>query len=255
MTDPRNVPTIQTALRAAIADGAARIGQFLVTIDACATGPFRNFAVPDDDAAPTAADLAALLQYFASVDRLPRLEFAAPQPLLEQALAEAGFIIDNRLSLLALPDASALREVPVFDGVALDEPAEDERLRALAAMQNEAYGEPGVCDADVARLRKTLAAGGAVVAAWDANGVAVAGGVLGTPQGALAELYGIAVAADQRRRGLGSAVAAALSRAALDRRVAPYLQTESSGKRRMYEQIGYKKVGELIDSRWPIRRG
>jgi predicted GNAT family acetyltransferase len=249
MTDPVNVPSIQAALRQAIADAAERIGPFLVTIDAHATGPFRNFAVPDEDAAPTAADLAALREYFASVDRLPRLEFAAPQPVLEQALARAGFVIDNRLSLLALPGASALREVPVIDGVTLDEPAEDERLRALAAMQNEAYGEPGVSAADVARLRKTLAAGGVVVAAWDANGAAVAGGVLGAPRGTLAEIYGIAVAADQRRRGLGSAVAAALSRAALDRGVAPYLQTEGPGERRMYEQIGYKKVGELIDSR------
>ena len=254
MTDSTDVPAIQTALRAAIADGAERVGPFLVTIDADATGPFRNFAVPDDDAAPTAADLAALREYFRSVDRLPRLEFAAPQPVLEQALAAAGFVIENRLSLLALPDASALREPPVIAGVTLDEPVEDERLRALAAMQNVAYGEQGVSDADVARLRRTLAAGGAVVAAWDSAGVAVAGGVLGAPRGALAEIYAIAVAADQRRRGLGSAVAAALSRAALARGVTPYLQTEGPGETRMYEGIGYEKVGELIDSRF-VHRG
>lgn len=251
MTDPTKVRTIQTALRQAIAGGAERVGPFLVTIDADATGPFRNFAVPDDDPAPTATDLAALLAYFASVDRMPRLEFAAPRPALEQALAAAGFVIDNRLSLLALPDASALGDPPVLDGVTLDEPVEDERLRALAAMQNAAYGEAGVSDADVARLRKTLAAGGAVVAAWDADGNAVAGGVLGTPQGGLAEIYGIAVAAEARRRGLGSAVAAALSRAALERGVAPYLQTEGPAETRMYEGIGYQKVGELIDSRGP----
>jgi hypothetical protein len=90
MTKHRDVRAIQTALRRAIANGAARIGPFLVTIDPYATGPFRNFAVPDDDAAPTPADLAALVGYFASVDWLPRLEFAARQPALEQTLAEAG---------------------------------------------------------------------------------------------------------------------------------------------------------------------
>jgi ribosomal protein S18 acetylase RimI-like enzyme len=254
MTDPRSVRSIQTALRQAIADGAERVGPFLVTIDAHATGPFRNFAVPDDDAAPTSGDIAALCAYFGSVDRMPRLEFVAPQPALEQALAEAGFVVDNRLSLLALPAASALRIAPVIDGVHLDEPSEDERLRTLAAMQNEAYGESGVSDADVARFRKTLAAGGAVAAAWDGSGAAVAGGVLGSPRGALAEIYGIAVAADHRRRGLGSAVTAALSRAALDRGVTPYLQCEGPGERRMYEGIGYEKVGELIDSRYPVDR-
>jgi predicted GNAT family acetyltransferase len=106
-----------------------------------------------------------------------------------------------------------------------------------------------VSAADVDRLRRTLVAGGAVVAAWDTGGTALAGGVLGAPQGELAEIYGIAVAADQRRRGLGSAVAAALSRAALTRGLAPYLQAAGPAERRMYEGIGYEKVGELIDSR------
>ncbi|MDQ2748297.1 MAG: GNAT family N-acetyltransferase [Pseudonocardiales bacterium] len=255
MTDQRRVHAIQTALRDAISDGATRVGPFLVTIDPAAPGPFRNFAVPDDHAAPRAGDIAALCEYFDSVGRLTRLEFVAPQPTLEQALADAGFVIDNRLTVLALPDGSALREAPLAPGLILDEPSTDERLRALAAMQNAAYGEDGVNDADVARLNRTRAGGGAVVAAWDADGFAVAGGVLGTPRGALAEIYGIAVAADQRRRGLGSAVAAALSRIALNRGIAPYLQCEGPGERRMYEGIGYEKVGELIDSRAPAPAG
>lgn len=250
MTD--HTSSIQTALRQAIAAGAEQVGPFLVRIDPDATGPFHNFAIPDDDAAPSAAELTALLAYFDAVDRLPRLEFAAPHPAVEVALAEAGFVVDNRLTLLALPDASQLQAVRAVAGVTLDEPTEDGRLRAVAAMQNVAYGEPGVTDADIARLRKTLAAGGALVAGWNTDGVCVAAGVLGAANGGLAEIHGIAVAAEQRRRGLGSAVAEALSRAALQRGVAPYLQTEGPGERAMYEGIGYEKVGELIDSRGPV---
>ncbi len=251
MTDPSGVRAIQTALRQAIAGGAERVGPFLVTIDPDATGLFRNYAVPDDDAAPTADDIAALLAHFAAHDRLPRLEFVAPLPAVEDALAGAGFVVDNRLSLLTLPGAAALREPRVPDGITLDRPDEDDRLRAVATMQNLAYGEPGVSDADVARLRR-LAATGAVAACWDADGAAVAGGVLGGPQGGLAEIYGVATAAGHRRRGLGSAVAALLSRIALDRGVTPYLQSEGANERRMYEGIGYQQVGELIDSRGPV---
>jgi ribosomal protein S18 acetylase RimI-like enzyme/uncharacterized damage-inducible protein DinB len=252
MTRSPAVRAIQAALRKAIESGAERVGPFLVTIDPDATGLFRNFAVPDDDAAPTAADLTALTAFFAAHDRLPRLEFAAPAPGVEAALAEAGFVVDNRLALLALPEPAALRESASVDGVTLDEPDTDERLRALARMQNEAYREAGVSDADVRRLRSTLAAGGAVVGAWSADGDAVSAAVLGAPRDGLAEIYAVATASTHRRRGLASAVVSALSRTALDRGMMPYLQCEGPAEQRMYERLGYRKVGELVDARGPL---
>ena len=246
-----DVRTIQGALRGSIARNAERVGPFTVTIDPDATGPFRNFAILDDAANPTAGDVDALIAFFSGHDRLPRLEFTAPAPAVERVLDAAGFVTHNRLPLLVLPDAGALAERPTPDGVVVDAPAEDDRLRALAAMQNAAYGEAGVSDADVARLRATIGAGGVAVAAWQ-DGTVVAGGVLGTPRDGLAEIYAVATADGHRRRGLASAVAVALTRAALDRGVTPYLQTEGSDEQRLYERIGYRRIGELIDSRGPV---
>jgi ribosomal protein S18 acetylase RimI-like enzyme len=248
-TEPR---AIQRALRAAIANGAERVGPFLVTIDPDATGPFRNFAVPDDDATPTATEIDALLAYFAGHDRRPRLEFVAPAPGVEATLAAAGFAVDNRLALLVLPAPEALRPASAPDGVALGRPGSDEQLQATAAMQNAAYGEAGVNAADVARLRRTLDGGGAVVAATSADGAVVSAGVLGTPQGGRAEIYAVATAATHRRRGLASAVVAALSTVALDNGLTPYLQCEGPAEQRMYERLGYRAVGELIDLRGPV---
>ncbi len=239
-------------MRKAIEDGADRVGAFLVTIDPDATGLFRNFAVPDDDAAPTAADVAALTAFFTARDRLPRLEFAAPAPRVEAALAEAGFVVDNRLALLKLPDPGALSQTASVDGVTLDEPDTDEQFRAVARMQNDAYGEAGVSDADVRRLRSTLAAGGAVVAAWSAGKQAVSAAVLAAPRDGLAEIYAVATASAYRRRGLASAVVSTLSRIALDRGLTPYLQCEGPAEQRMYERLGYRKVGELLDARGPV---
>ncbi len=243
--------TMQAALRASIAAGAYRVGPFLVTIDADATGAFRNYAIPDDGAAPSTVDIAELLAFFAAHDRLPRLEFVAPAPDIEQPLADAGFVIDNRLALLVLPDHTTPADVPVPGGVTLSEPTSDAQLRTLAAMQNAAYGEAGVSDADVARLRSILDAGGAAVAGWQ-DGAVVAGGVLAAPRGGRAEIYGVATAAEHRRRGLGSAVAAALTRIARERGIVPYLQAEAAAEQRIYERLGYRKLGELIDSRGPV---
>lgn len=242
---------MQAALRASIAAGAHRVGPFLVTIDADSTGVFRNYAIPDDGAAPSTGDIAELLAFFAAHDRLPRLEFVGPAPDVEQPLANADFGIDNRLALLVLPDSIRLAAAPLPAGVTLSEPTSDVQLRTLAAMQNAAYGEAGVSAADVSRLRSTLDAGGAVVTGWQ-DGTVVAGGALAAPRDGQGEIYGVATAAGHRRRGLGSAIAAALTHIALERGIVPYLQTEGAAEQRMYERLGYRKLGELVDARGPV---
>lgn len=62
---------IQASLRATIADRSALVGPFLVLINAGSDNPFRNYAVPVDGAEPTEADVATLIRYFATRDRLP----------------------------------------------------------------------------------------------------------------------------------------------------------------------------------------
>jgi hypothetical protein len=49
--------------------GAVRIGPFLASFDADSVSPYRNYAVPEDGAQPTAAELDALVEGFAHISR------------------------------------------------------------------------------------------------------------------------------------------------------------------------------------------
>ncbi|MDQ2846444.1 MAG: DUF664 domain-containing protein [Actinomycetota bacterium] len=246
------IPTeLQAILRAAVSARATRVGPFTVTIDPDATGLFRNYAIPDDGADPTAADVAALLGFFVVNDRLPRLEFVAPAPTAEQALDAAGFTVAQRFSLLVLADPTDLVPVAPPDGIRLDRPTTDSQLRAVATMQNAAYGEPGVSAADVDRLRRGLDNGADVVAGYD-GGQVVGAGQLAAARSGFAELHAVATAESHRRRGVASAVAAELSAGAAPRSVVPFLQAEGAVEQRMYSARGYRTVGELVDMRGPI---
>jgi hypothetical protein len=47
-----------------VSHGAERIGPFLVRFDEHSDSPFRNYAIPDDAAQPSAEDVAALVVAF-----------------------------------------------------------------------------------------------------------------------------------------------------------------------------------------------
>src|SRR5882672_3315499 len=74
---------------ASVASGT-RVGPFTVHFDDHTANVWRNYAVPDIGASPSAVDVAALLDLFADRDRTPRLEYvpdAAPD--VEPALVAA----------------------------------------------------------------------------------------------------------------------------------------------------------------------
>lgn len=100
--------------RALRAGQHARSGPFVLRFDPRWASPYVNYAIPDDGAAPTAAEVDALVQAFRERDRRPRLEYlpgCAPQA--EPALLAAG-------------------------------------LLAAARVQHTGYGEPG--DPDIQRI-------------------------------------------------------------------------------------------------------
>ena len=55
-----------------------RSGPFVIRFDADWATPFANYAIPDDGAQPTAADIDALVLAFRDRERLPRLEYLPP---------------------------------------------------------------------------------------------------------------------------------------------------------------------------------
>jgi len=235
------VQQIRSHLYTSILGAAERIGPFQVTLATDTDNVFRNYAVPDPAAAPTDADVTELCAWFRQHRRRPRLEIVLPAPEVTEALLRNGFRIERELPLMLL---ETLVVPPVPGGVSVDLVSEPDDLRACAAVQNSAYGAGDPTDADLARLIRLATSGGAVALAR-VDGEPASSGVLTVPQRGLAELAAIGTLEPFRRRGLASAVAAALSLSALDSDVTPYLQAEGEDEARMYRRLGFQQVGAL----------
>lgn len=234
---------IQSSLRAGISRAAVRVGPFLALFDANDDNPFRNYAVPDNGALPTAAQVTDLITAFTERDRRPRLEYVTPAPDVDRPLLAAGFTVDLRLPLMV---ATEPPEPVSTDGLVVCQASTDTDLRAVALVQNRAYQDSDqTSDADIARLRATLDAGGGVVLARWADAPVGAG--LHAPSGhGLAEIAAVGVVPEFRRRGVASAVARELTRMVLARGATPFLQTETDNESRLYGKLGYQTVGELV---------
>ncbi|MEV4175873.1 GNAT family N-acetyltransferase [Nonomuraea sp. NPDC049709] len=227
---------------------ARRTGPFVARIDEHDDALPFNYAIPDDDSAPTPDEVAGLVALFRERGRTPRLEYVpAAAPQVEDALLAAGFTPEARYPLLVCsPDGVADADGPGAVRVELvrDEP----RLRQVAAVMNEAFEAPEATDHDVERLRRVLDGGGLVAAAVDAEtGEVVGGGQVGSPHRGVAEVAGIAVRKPYRRRGIGRAVTAALTRAAAGPEIATlYLTPADDAAAQVYARVGYRKVGEAL---------
>lgn len=234
---------IQSALRENIRAGAVQVGPFLIRFDADTDHPFRNYAIPDEGARPTAAEVADLVAAFVDRQRKPRLEYLAPLPAVDEPLATADFTVDVRLPLLVLDQLQA----PATPAdVTLRAVSTDDELRDAALVQNIAYGEGAdVSEADVRRLQRTNTRGGLVVLAW--HGTTPAGsGLFTAPQDGLVQLAAVGVRPEFRRQGIATAVTAELSRLALAAGYTPYLEAESANEQRLYQPLGYRTIGEMI---------
>jgi GNAT superfamily N-acetyltransferase len=235
---------IQAHLRASIATNAERVGPFLITFDPDTDNLYRNYAIPDDGAAPTPAQMEEMAARFTARDRTPRLELVSPAAAVEDALAAAGFTVDGRLPLMTLAPAD-LAPPPQPAGLSVFLATTDEQLWQAARVQNAAYGESEPGEPDLHRLRRTVDGGGAVALAL-LDGVPAGSGLYTRPVDGRTELAAVGVIEAYRRRGVATAVSYLLSRAALDARIGPYLQAEGPPEERMYARLGYRTVGALI---------
>ena len=242
-----------------------KVGPFHIGFDAHDPLIWLNYAVPESGADPTPEDVAALVAAFGKRDRTPRLEFAPlGAPLVEPALLAAGFEVQQRVPIMvcAPEDLVGPREM---DGVTLEVltgTATDEQARGVALAQHEAFS-PGGGDADrddsafdlelaADGVRSTLARGGTVVFASGAAGTAEAGVPMGggsftAPRHKTTEVAGIAVREQFRRRGIGAAVTAALTRAAFDDGLeCVWLSPAGPEQERLYATVGYRSSGEVL---------
>ncbi|MEU4802654.1 GNAT family N-acetyltransferase [Actinosynnema sp. NPDC023587] len=234
---------IQASLRESLRADAERIGPFLVRFDEHGDSVFLNYAVPDEGAAPTAADVADLVAAFRARDRTPRLEYLRPFPAVDAALEAAGFTVDQLLPMMGVERADlVVPDVP--EGVELVDATTDDQLAALTVAQHRAFGvDPIPRDAAVERQRSLLDEGGSLMLAL-VDGAVVGGGASTGPRNGLAQVAGIAVVPGHRGRGIASAVCGELTRRVFAAGATPFLETEPDGKAgRLYGPIGYRTIG------------
>ncbi|ROP37835.1 GNAT family N-acetyltransferase [Saccharothrix texasensis] len=233
---------IQAALRDAIRADAERVGPFLVRFDEHGDDLSVNYAVPDEGAAPTAGEVAALVAAFRARSRTPRLEYLRPSPVVDAALAAAGFTVDHLLPVMAVDD---LVVPPPPAGLTIEAVTSDEDLLAVSVVQNTAFDVAGEVGArDVARQRSLLRDDGVIVLARLAGEPAGAGACT-APKHGLSQVAGIAVPARLRGRGIASAVCADLTARVFDAGCTPFLETEPGWKvTRLYGALGYRTIGE-----------
>ncbi len=222
-----------------------RSGPFSVLISPSDAGLYTNYAVPDDDAQPTPADIAALEHVFQIHGRTARLEYAPDAAMaVEAALVAAGFSVELRPPLMVC-NAGRLRPVrPLADfDLAFTENEAD--LSEAARVQAEVYdGDP----ADFRWLREMPSRGGRVVVARHRRTGDMAGvGAFMRPFAAGTEVVGIATRPAFRRRGLAQALTATLTEAAF--KVGchmTWLSAAGQAQSNIYARVGYERREPML---------
>lgn len=224
-----------------------RIGPFLATYSPGTPHPMLNYAIPDDGAKPTAAEIDALTEAFRRRDLLPRLEyFTDVAPGLENLLAGAGYALERRVPLMTCaPAERADRPAPA--GIRLRAPESDEDFRRMRAAQNTAFGEPGeIGDDEVEKLKSGAETGVRHLLAED-GGVVIGGGLALEIVDGTTEIAGIAVLEPYRGRGIAAALTARLTRDAHRSGAhTAFLTPGDLGIGNVYASVGYQPAGECV---------
>lgn len=225
-----------------------RVGPFVCRFNPSWASPFANYAIPDDHAEPTAADVHALISAFAEHDRRPRLEYLPNcAPAVESVLLAAGFQVENRAPVMACPEEALAVPEPVR-GLEFVEPRSDYDLDDMVALQHRAFGardEP--VPGEGARFRRMYENGGVAVLATF-RGQSAGCGACTAPVDGMTELVGVSVAEPYRRRGIGAALSAHLTALAHQRGYRlVWLEPADSSVERIYAGIGYRAVGEKLN--------
>jgi ribosomal protein S18 acetylase RimI-like enzyme len=229
--------------------GNLRVGPFVLRLDEHWDSPFVNYAIPDAGAEPTAAEIAELITTFEQHKRRPRLEYLpACAPALEHSLLAAGFLVENRATVMCA-EPSELRPAPPVEGVTVRRAADQPDLTAVATVQHHAYGEQGeIGPGEIDWLRATAEAGGLILLAVLQDGTAAGAGLCSAPLEGISELVGLAVVERHRRRGIGAAVASRLTADGFELGYRTlWLEPGDEDVQRMYARLGYRVVGEKLN--------
>ena len=227
-----------------------QIGPFVARFTPGSGHPMLNYAVPDNDAQPSAREVETLVQAFRERGLKPRLEYAADAaPDLEGALVEAGFEVGARLPLMGCrPSDARLLDPPA--GFAVVRAVTEVDHADAIVVADEAYGEPATAPsaAAIAGRQAMTAAGGAVVLARErATQLAAGSGLFPVPYAGVSELAAVGTRAAFRRRGVAAVVTSLLVQCALRGGVELlWLTPENEHTERIYRRVGFARLGSTM---------
>ena len=239
-----DIERLQRFLRAAPVAGrdVVTVPPFTIYFDPHDSLRYLNYAIPDDGADPTPAEIDALRQAFRARERLPRLEWVEEAaPHVAAALGAAGFEEELRTPLMAC-GLDELRE-PLTDVDPLTvrgvEGASDER--DATNLQRVAFGGAALADDEEPR-----GGGGRMVLARSGS-TAVAAASWTAVEDGFSEVVGVATAGPWRRRGLAGVVTAAAARAAFAAGASTcILSPGDEGAMRVYARAGFRRVATML---------
>jgi ribosomal protein S18 acetylase RimI-like enzyme len=246
---------IQSYIRFAASDGrdVEQVGPFLATFDRYSDNPYRNYAIPDDEAEPSSDDVTALIAAYEHHRRTPRLEYLTSiAPTAESALLMGGFMVEGRLPLMTC-SLGSLRDLPMPPDVEFVSPVTDDDFLATATVQQEAYGGPPLDQHDIDRLRVNVATGGIVVLARNmVTGEPIGAGLCSVPRNGITEIAAVGVRPAYRRRGVASALTVQLVRQSFDAGVTmPFLMAAHEAEERIYARVGFTKISQILHTSVP----
>lgn len=227
-----------------------RFGPFLAGFDPGDDNPYRNYAVPDDDAIPTGDQIAQLIAGFARRKRKPRLEYIAESaPDVEAALLTQGFIPERRYPIM-IATVRQLRPADVA-GVVIEVSRDDSDIVAAADVGALAYGNDA---ANFDALRRLTADKGILMIARDVATRRVVGLGMATPQyDRVTEIAGIGVLHSHRGRGIAGALTSSLTSAALrEGAEIAWLTPGHDGAERAYARAGFVRASEQLHISKPV---
>jgi ribosomal protein S18 acetylase RimI-like enzyme len=254
MNDRELVARIQAHRRAwhGRGGGATSVPPFAVFPGAGPDAARIAWAAPDETlASATKASVDAACAALRARRPAPRVEFLdAVAPGLPGSLLSAGFRETARKAVMACR-AEDRRPTPAIDGlsvVVLDDRADLADVRANLGV-NERGFDPAwadeIPDGLAASFRASLATARAVTAVLDS--IPVAAGMVGPAAHGVAELAGLATLPPYRRRGIGAALTAEATRAAVALGAeAVFLVADDAEAGRVYARSGFRPVAALL---------
>jgi ribosomal protein S18 acetylase RimI-like enzyme len=242
-------------------------GEALGALSAIRHGPLLLVTLPGGDGFITYRDLggadaagirrlvADALAHYQQDPQIAKIEWKTRghdhAPGLHEALVDAGFVPDEPESIM-LGEARALAvDVELPAGVTLRPVTEDADVRAMCAMQAEAFGDDDFDDMATALLRRLADNDGMELWMAEADGKVVSAGRLDpVPDTDFAGIWGGATLVEWRGRGIYRALTAARARSALALGKTLIHSDSTEFSRPILERSGLVKVSTTTPYEW-----